>query len=66
MQQIILNQFIMILKNFDMTQEEKQLLLSLLKKANEDGLLYVYDDEEIHEVTWIYLDREVYIKVNKS
>ena len=49
-----------------MTQEEKQLLLSLLKKANEDGLLYVYDDEEIHEVTWIYLDREIYIKVNKS
>lgn len=46
-----------------MTQEEKELLLSLLK-ADEDGLLNVYDDNEnTHEVTWIYLDNEICIKI---
>ena len=47
-----------------MTQEEKEVLLSLLKKADENGLLYVYDnDENTHEVTWIYLDKEICIKI---
>lgn len=48
-----------------MTQEEKELLLSLLKKADEDGLLYVYDNNEnIYEVTWVYLgDNEICIKI---
>lgn len=47
-----------------MTQEEKELLLSLLKKADENGLLYVYDNNEnTHEVTWIYLDSEICIKI---
>ena len=46
-----------------MTQEEKQLLLSLLKKADEDGLLLVYDNEHTRNVTWIYLDNEIYIKI---
>ena len=46
-----------------MTREEKQLLLSLLKKADEDGLLHVYDNENTYEVTWIYLDNEICIKV---
>ena len=47
-----------------MTQEEKQLLLSLLKGANEDGLLHVYDNNEnIYEVTWIFLDSEICIKI---
>ena len=47
-----------------MTQEEKELLLSLLKKADENGLLYVDDNNEnTHEVTWIYLDSEICIKI---
>ena len=29
-----------------MTQEEKEMLLSLLKKADENGLLHVYDNNE--------------------
>lgn len=49
-----------------MTQEEKDLLLSLILKANEDGLLHIYDEEEnYHETEWIFLDREeLYIKIN--
>ena len=40
-----------------MTQEEKELLLSLLKKADENGLLHIYDNNEnTYEVTCIYLD----------
>ncbi len=47
-----------------MTQEEKEMLLLLLKKADEDGLLYVFDNNEnTHEVTWIYLDTEICIKI---
>jgi hypothetical protein len=48
-----------------MTQEEKELLLSLLKKADEDGLLHIYDKEEnYHEVKWIFFDEELCIKIN--
>lgn len=40
-----------------MTQEEKELLLLLLKKADSDSLLYIYDNNEnTFEVTWVYLD----------
>ena len=40
-----------------MTQEENELLLSLLKKADSDGLLHVYDNEEnTYEVTLVSLD----------
>lgn len=47
-----------------MTQEEKQFLISLLRKADEDGLLHVYDDNENrYDVTWIYLDNEICIKI---
>lgn len=47
-----------------MTQEDKELLLSLLNKANEDGLLHVYDgNENTYEVTWISLDSEICIKI---
>ena len=47
-----------------MTQDEKELLLSLLKKAAEDGLLHVYDDNEnTYEATWIYLDHEICMKI---
>ena len=49
-----------------MTQEEKELLLSLLKKADENGLLHVYDNNEnTYEVTWIFLDNEICIKINE-
>ena len=42
-----------------MTQEEKELLLSLLLRLDEDGLLNIYDDEEIHhEVKWMFFDKE--------
>lgn len=41
-----------------MTPEEKEILLSLLQKLNEDGLLNIYDDEESHhEVEWIFFDK---------
>lgn len=47
-----------------MIQEDKELLLSLLKRADEDGLLHVYDNNEnTYEVTWIYIDSEIYIKI---
>ena len=49
-----------------MTQEEKELLLSLLKKADEDALLHVYDyNGNIYEVTWIYLNSEICIQIEK-
>jgi len=49
-----------------MTQEDKELLLHLLKKANEDGLLNVYDQEENHyEVDWMFIDSELCIKIIK-
>ena len=50
-----------------MKKEEKELLLHLLKKADEDGLLNIYDEEEHnHEVTLLFLDREeLYIKIKK-
>lgn len=50
-----------------MTQEEKELLLSLLKKANEDSLLNIYDNnEDTYEVTWLNIDREICIKIKCS
>ena len=49
-----------------MTNEEKELLLSLLKKADENGVLYVYDNNEnTFEVTWIYLDNEICVKIKE-
>ena len=47
-----------------MTQEEKDKLLELLKKANEESLLSIYDAEEnYYEVNWIFMDREIIIKI---
>lgn len=49
-----------------MTQEEKELLLNLLLRLDEDGLLNIYDDEEHHcNVERMFFDREelcIYIK----
>lgn len=50
-----------------MTQEEKDLLLSLMLKASEEGLLNIYDKEEnYYEIEWMFLDAELCIKINKS
>ena len=51
-----------------MTQEEKDLLLNLLKKANENSLLNVYDKDDIHdiEVDWIFGDTTINIGIKIS
>lgn len=50
-----------------MGQEDKDLLLSLMLKANEEGLLNIYDEEEnYYETKWIFLDAELCIKINKA
>lgn len=47
-----------------MTQEDKELLVSLLKEANENNILDIYDDEEnIYEVDWVFIDNKVCIKI---
>jgi len=49
-----------------MDEKEKELLLHLLEKANEEGLLNVYDcEEKYHNVERVFLDRgELYFKIN--
>ena len=49
-----------------MTKEDKELLLNLLLKLDEDGLLNIYDnDENYHHVEWIYLNGgEIHIKID--
>ena len=50
--------------NKTMTKEEKELLLQLLKKADESGLLHIYDKEEnTYEIDWLFLDSEICIKI---
>ena len=47
-----------------MTQEDKELLVSLLKEADEKGMLDIYDKEEnIYEVDWVYIDTKICIKI---
>ena len=47
-----------------MTQEEKDLLLSLLEKANQDSLLHIYDDKEnIYDIDWLFIDEQICIKI---
>ena len=49
-----------------MDEKEKELLLHLLEKANEEGLLNVYDcEEKYHSVERVLLDRgELYFQIN--
>ncbi len=49
-----------------MDEKEKELLLHLLEKANEEGLLNVYDcEEKYHSVERVFLDRgEFYFQIN--
>ena len=51
-----------------MTPEEKKLLLNLLSRLNENGLLHIYDDDESHhEVNWMFFDNEeLCIKIKES
>lgn len=48
-----------------MTQKEKELLLFLLKKANEEGCISIYDnDENFYSVSWIFSDgNDIIIKI---
>lgn len=47
-----------------MTQEEKELLVSLLNKANENSVLHIYDSEEnTYAVNYIFIDRSICIKI---
>ncbi len=47
-----------------MTQEEKELLIYLLNKADENNILHIYDNEEnTYKVDWIFLDRDICIKI---
>ena len=47
-----------------MTQEEKELLVSLLKKADDTSRLHIYDDQEnIYDVDCIFLDNDICIKI---
>lgn len=49
-----------------MTQEEKDLLLSLLEKANQDSLLRIYDDKEnIYDIDWLFIDGQICIKIKE-
>lgn len=47
-----------------MTQEDKELLVSLLKEATENDVLDLYDDEEnTYEVDWVFIDSKICIKI---
>ena len=47
-----------------MKPEDKELLLSLLKEANENDILDIYDDEEnIYEIDWAFIDSKICIKI---
>lgn len=47
-----------------MTQEEKELLVSLLKEADETSILDIYDDKEnIYGVDWVFIDGKICIKI---
>ena len=51
-----------------MTAEEKDLLLNLLERANENSLLNVYDKDDRHdiEVDWIFGDATINIGIKIS
>lgn len=47
-----------------MTQEDKDLLVSLLEKANYNDLLHIYDDKEnTYYIDFISIDRQVCISI---
>lgn len=49
-----------------MSQEDKELLLSLLKRADENSLLHIYDDKEnIYDIDWLFIDEQICIKIKE-
>lgn len=47
-----------------MTQEEKELLLSLLLKADEESSLHIYDSEDnIYSIDWLFIDSQICMKI---
>ena len=49
-----------------MTQEEKELLISLLHKARQSDILHIYDNEEnIYDIDWLFIDNQICIKLKQ-
>ena len=49
-----------------MSQEEKELLLDLLKKADENSLLNISDNQENnYEVDWLFFDAQLCIRIKE-
>lgn len=55
-----------------MKKEEKELLLSLLEKAKDEGLLHIYDSNEniygiywTSDTNWLSFKNEIVIKIKK-
>ena len=47
-----------------MTQEEKELLLSLLLEADEQGSLHIYDSEDnVYSIDWLFIDNQICMKI---
>ena len=47
-----------------MTQEQKELLLSLLSKADGENLLHVFDNEgNVYSVDWLFLDNQICVRI---
>ena len=47
-----------------MTQEEKDLLLSLLLQADEENELHIYDNEDnLYSIDWLFMDSQICIKI---
>ena len=49
-----------------MEREDIELLLSLLEKANDCDLLHIYDsDENIYGIDWMFIDKQICIKIKE-
>lgn len=48
-----------------MTQEEKDLLVSLLEKANRNDVLHIYNKENVYDIDYIFIDNQVCIKIKE-
>ena len=47
-----------------MKQEDKELLLSLLLKANKENSLHIYDNEEnVYSIDWLFIDNQICMKI---
>lgn len=48
-----------------MTQEEKDLLVSLLEKATGNDVLHIYDKENVYDIDYIFIDNQICIKIKE-